>query len=60
MRRISDAEVQPTLRPMCAEEPRPRSRWEAPTLLVHGDVRALTLGLSSGNIESGAPGTFRP
>lgn len=38
----------------------PKAPWLRPRLVDHGDVRELTLGLSTGNIESGAPGTFRP
>lgn len=33
--------------------------YEAPELRAHGDVRDLTLGASSGAIESGATRTFR-
>jgi hypothetical protein len=34
--------------------------WTAPRLIPYGDVRALTLGGSTGVFESGQPGTFRP
>lgn len=34
--------------------------WTAPRLTRYGDVRALTLGGSTGVFESGQPGTFRP
>lgn len=33
--------------------------YEAPELRDHGDIRDLTLGASSGAIESGATRTFR-
>lgn len=37
-----------------------RPKWSRPRLVDHGDVRELTLGATSGNFESGVPGTFRP
>lgn len=41
-----------------AMPPASRPRWFRPRLTDHGDVRELTLGTSTGNFESGAPGTF--
>jgi hypothetical protein len=70
-----DGGGEPSVRPAAAGGPvarptdRPQSAaatggakppWTAPRLIRHGDVRALTLGGSTGVFESGQPGTFRP
>lgn len=36
-----------------------RARWQRPRLVDHGDVRELTLGLTSGPSESGPGGITR-
>jgi hypothetical protein len=53
--------ARPTERPQTAPASGgARPPWSAPRLIRHGDVRALTLGGSTGVFESGQPGTFRP
>lgn len=34
------------------------SGWTKPVLIAYGDVRQLTMGLSTGPAESAAPGLF--
>lgn len=56
-----DAAVQPDAGPVRVSGPAtPGAPWEKPVLSVHGDVRQLTMGVSTPPGESGNEGSRRP